>query len=396
LNKKIATFWWMQLLVLSTVHFFVDMFAGMLPPLLPKIREEFALSLSLGVLLVTVMNMTSNGVQVFTGHLRANQRRPLFLHVGLILGAGICLLCVLPKSGYVFAPLFVMALFSGCGIGIVHPEALRAVHHLRRIPPAVSTAVFMAGGFLGYASSGAVSTVLVTHYGLWGLCPLVLCPIAGILLIIFLRIRLAVEPTSRNTNNRRGSENKLPFWFIFAMAMPAAVSTIILASLLPTVLDELGFELTFGGFSATMFGLGGAAGSFVWAGLAHKKGELRCSIIALFLTVPFLVTYLIFIDKAMAIWVMFGVGFCAVSAYTLMITLARDTAGPNLGRRMGFMVGGTWALASIAFTALLPVIEHFGADLILRFTPVGYILSAVFGLFIMFRIRRLAGTKLAG
>ncbi|NIP24524.1 MAG: hypothetical protein GWN67_09330, partial [Phycisphaerae bacterium] len=220
--------------------------------------------------------------------------------------------------------------------------------------------------------------------------------VAGVLLVIFLRIRLAVEPAVRNANNRHGSENKLTFWFIFVMAMPAAVSTIILASLLPTVLNELGFELTFGGFSATMFGLGGAAGSFVWAGLAHKKGPLRCSIIALFLTVPFLVIYLIFIDKAMAIWVMFGVGFCAISAYTLMITLARNTTGPNLGRRMGFMVGGTWALANIVFMALLPVIELLGADLVLNFVPVGYVLSAAFGLFIMFRIRRPAGTKLTG
>lgn len=376
----------MQLLVLSAVHFFIDMFAGMLPPLLPAIREEFALSISFGVVLVIALNMTSNGVQVLTGHMRARKRGPLFLHIGLIVGAGICLLGVLPRSGYVFAPLLFLALVSGCGIAAVHPESLRAVHHLRRIPPAVSTAVFMAGGFLGYASSGAVSTVLVSRFGLRGLYPLILCPAVGILLVIFLRIRLAVEPTVRNTNKRHGSENRLPFWLLFAMAMPAAISTIVLASLLPTVLNELGFELTFGGFSATMFGLGGAAGSFVWAWFAHKKGELRCSIIALFLAVPFLAAYLVWIDKATAIWMMFGTGFCSISAYTLMITLARDTTGPNLGRRMGFMVGGTWALANIVFLALLPVIENLGADLILKFTPLGYVLSAFFGLFIMLKV----------
>jgi hypothetical protein len=49
---------------------------------------------------------------------------------------------------------------------------------------------------------------------------------------------------------------------------------------------------------------------------------------------------------------------------------------------MGFMVGGTWALANIVFLALLPVIEYFGADLILKFIPLGYVLSALFGLFI--------------
>jgi len=383
----------MQLLVLSGVHFFIDMFAGMLPPLLPAIREEFALSLSLGGLLVIALNMTSNGIQVLTGHLRALQRRPLFLHVGLIVGAGICLLGVLPRSGGAFLTLLLLSTVSGCGIAVVHPEALRAVHHLRRIPPAVSTAVFMAGGFLGYASSGVVSTVLVSRFGLRGLYPLILCPAVGILLVIFLRIRLAVEPAGRNTNKRSGSENRLPFGFIFAMAMPAAVSTIVLASLLPTVLNELGFGLTFGGFSLTMFGLGGAAGSFVWAGIAHKKGELPCSIAALFLAVPFLAAYLIFIDSKMAVWMMFGTGFCAISAYILMITLARAATGPNLGRRMGFMVGGTWALANIVFLALLPVIEHLGANVVLKFMPVGYVLSAAFGLFIMLKVPGPAAAK---
>ena len=380
-------------MVLSAVHFFIDMFAGMLPPLLPAIMDEFALSLPLCVFLVVALNMTSNGVQVLTGHMRARKRMPLFLHIGLMLGAGICLLGLLPRTSYVFVPLFVLALVSGCGIAVVHPESLRAVHHLRRIPPAVSTAVFMAGGFLGYASSGAVSTVLVSRFGLRGLYPLVLCPAVGVLLVIFLRIRLAIEPTFGNTNKRLVSDKRLPFWFIFAMAMPAAVSTIILASLLPTVLNELGFGLTFGGFSATMFGLGGAAGCFVWAALAHKKGELRCSIIALFLTVPFLVIYLIFIDKAAAVWMVFGAGFCSISAYTLMITLARHTSGPNLGRRMGFMVGGTWALANIVSLALLPAIEHLGADFILKFTPVGFVLSAFVGLFIKLKVTAPAAAK---
>src|SRR4030042_150000 len=162
----------MQLLVLSGVHFCIDMFAGMLPPLVPAVREEFALSLSLCVLLVVALNMTSNGVQVLTGHLRAYKRAPLFLHIGLVLGAGICLLGLLPRTGAVFVALLLLSIVSACGIAVVHPEALRAVHYLRRIRPAVSTAVFMAGGRCGYASSGAVSTVLVSRFCLRGLYPL--------------------------------------------------------------------------------------------------------------------------------------------------------------------------------------------------------------------------------
>jgi FSR family fosmidomycin resistance protein-like MFS transporter len=384
----------MQLLVLAGVHFIIDLFASMLPAILPAIRAEFSLSLSLGGLVLAVMLMTSNGIQPLVGHMRADKRKPLFLHLGLILAVCICLLGALPRGSGAFSLIILLAVVSGCGIAIVHPEGLRAVHRLKRLPPAVSTAVFMAGGFLGYASGGAVSAYLVSRYGLKGLYPLALCPVIGIVMVILLRVRLAVEHKSSNRNKDGASQNQLPFWLIMAMAMPAAVSTTVIANLLPTVLNEFDFDLTFGGFSATMFGLGGAIGSFVWANIARKKDELKCSIAALFLVIPFIVIYLIFINNRAAIWLLFGAGFCAIAAYILMITLSRHAKGLSLGQRMGFMVGGTWALANIVFMALLPAAEHFGSNAILKFTPLGYLFSALFGLFIIWKAKSPTRTKL--
>jgi FSR family fosmidomycin resistance protein-like MFS transporter len=384
----------MQLLVLAGVHFLIDMFASMLPAILPAIRDEFSLSLSLGGLVLVVMLMAGNGIQPLIGHLRANKRRPLFLHLGLILAVSICLLGALPRGSSAFSLIILLAVVSGCGIAIVHPEGLRAVHRLKHLPHAVSTAVFMAGGFLGYASGGAVSAYLVSRFGLQGLYPLALCPLIGIIMVIFLRVRLAVEHKSSNRKKDGAPQNRLPFWLIMTMAIPAAVSTTVLANLLPTVLNELGFELTFGGFSATMFGLGGAIGSFVWANIARKKDELKCSIAALFLVIPFIVIYLIFISNRSAIWLLFGAGFCAIAAYILMITISRHAAGLSLGQRMGFMVGGTWALANIVFMALLPAAEHLGSNFILKFTPLGYLFSGLFGLWVMSKLRSPAHTKL--
>jgi hypothetical protein len=87
----------------------------------------------------------------------------------------------------------------------------------------------------------------------------------------------------------------------------------------------------------------------------------------------------------MAIWLLFGAGFCAMSAYILLITLSRHAAGLSLGQRMGFMVGGTWAFAFIVFERLLRPAEHFGTDVLLRFVPLGYLFSALIGLYIMFK-----------
>lgn len=363
------------------------MFSNMLPSILPVIQKEFALSLSLGVFVLVTLIMTANTIQVLTGHLRADKTSPLFLHIGLILAACICLLAVLPKSGN-FPAMVGLAIVSGIGIAIVHPEGLRGIHALNRIPPAISTAVFMAGGFLGFASGGIISTVLVSRSGLPGLYPLALCPAIGILMVIFLRVRLAVETNPAGINGPAAAKNQLPFWPIIAMAIPAAISTTILVSLLPTRLNELGFELTFGGFSATMFGLGGALGSLVLAAIAHKKGELLCSTLALFLVLPFLLAYLTLIDNRGAVWMLFGAGACAISAYILMITLARHAAGPTLGLRMGVMVGGTWAVANAIFLALTPVAEHFGTHILLKFTPWGYLLSAAFGLWLILNVKR--------
>ncbi len=386
MNKKIATFYWMQLSVLAGVHFLIDMFASMLPAILPAIRAEFGLSLSLGGLVLVALRMTSNGLQPLIGHFRERKRRPLLIHIGLILAIFVCLLGIVPRGGNTYFWVLLFSGISGIGIAMVHPEGLRAVHRLKRIQPAVGTAVFMAGGFLGFAGGGAVSAFLVSRFGLPGLYVLALCPVVGIVLVILLRIRLAVEPNVPK-NEIRTEDRGLPFWLIMAMAIPAAVSTMILASLLPTVLNELGFELTFGGLSATMFGLGGAVGSFVWAKLADKKGELRCTILALFLVIPFLVVYLMFLDHAMAIWLLFGAGFFTVAAYILMITLARHALGFGLGRRMGFIVGGTWAFADIVFLGLLPIAEHFGSGFVLKFSPIGYIISALLGFFILFKTR---------
>jgi FSR family fosmidomycin resistance protein-like MFS transporter len=383
----------MQLLVLASVHFFIDVFASMLPAILPAIRAEFSLSLSRAGIVMAVMYLTCNGVQPLTGHLRANRRKPLFLHLGLILGSVICLLGLLPRGAGAFAGMLLLAVVSGFGIAIVHPEGLRGVHRLRKIKPAVSTAVFMACGFLGYASSGAISAFLVSRFGLRGLYPLMLCSVVGIILVLILKVRLAVERTVYYEHAAQDSKIRLPFGLILVIAVPAAVSTTIIASLLPTALNELGFELTFGGFSATMFGIGGAVGSFFWAHLAHKAGELKCSVAALFLVIPFLVIYMLFIHSRMAIWILFGAGFCAISAYILLITLSRQAKGLTLGQRMGFMVGGTWMLAYVVFMALLPAAERFGSDVVLKFSPLGYLLSGAFGLYVVLKTQDPALTK---
>ena len=370
----------MQLAVLSGVHFLVDMFGNVLPAILPVICKDFQITLALGGFVLASLPLASNGVQILTGHLRPDKTQPLFLHLGVVLSASICLMALAPRSMAGIALVVGLGIISGSGVAIAHPEGLRAIHTLDRISPALSTAVFMTSGFLGFASGGAISACLVAWYGLKGLYPLIPCLVAGIVAISLSKVRLAVEHEAVNTNGRttHSSAHVLPFWKVLFIGLPAAVSTTVILQLTPTYLHELGFDLTFGGFSTAMFGWGSTVGPFVWTAIAHRKGDLRSSIWAFLLSTPFIVLYLVFSERAAAAWLLFGVGFSSMSAYILTIALARESRGSNLGQRMAFIVGGTWGIATIAFMILAPVADWAGTGLVLKLTPAGYVLSGLF------------------
>lgn len=381
---------WAQLLVLSAVHFTADMLGNMLPSILPELRSEFVLSLSAASLPIIALTVTANGAQLLTGHLRRQSTKPFFLHVGLLLGVFICVLAAVPKSSLGVPGMVVLASVTGVGIAVVHPEGLRAVHTLKSIRPAMSTAVFMTGGFLGFSGGGAISTTLVSRFGLPGLYPLLLCPFLGVVLVGALKIRLAVEPVEADGCDRAAAtKNRSDFRLLLIMGIPAAISTTIIAWLLPThLVDELGFELTFGGFSATMFGLGGALGSFLLAWAAHRRGELLCSTTAFLLAGPLAVIYMALMGREQATWIVFAAGIFAFGGYILIITLARNAAGANIGSRMGWVVGGTWLIATLAFLPLLPVAERFGTRIILLYCPLGYLISGILGLYLLFKARQ--------
>jgi hypothetical protein len=166
--------------------------------------------------------------------------------------------------------------------------------------------------------------------------------------LILARVRLSTEATGPNGNNNHcePKPGALPFWEVLAIGLPAAVSTPVLLQLTPTYLDELGFGLTFGGFSTALFGWGGGIGPFLWAAIAHRKGGLTSS--------HGLSAVVSVHDALHDVRQYPGAtgcvrrGLLAMSGYILTITLAREAYGVSLGLRMALIVGGTWGIAMVS------------------------------------------------
>jgi MFS transporter, FSR family, fosmidomycin resistance protein len=381
-KKSITAFQWTQLYNLSFAHGVADIFIGMIPAILPAIRTEFNLSLAHGVVLVSICFLTCNIVQVFFGHLRPDKKRPLFLTIGLAMCGAICFCGLLGSVKGASLLLMVLVVISSTGVAFTHPEGLRAVHLLRRISPATGTAVFLNGGVLGFCSGGLLAAAVVSLLGLKGLLLFILLPAAGIVLAKLLRIRLAVD-RQRPVAGSAEEKTKIPFWLLFLMAVPFATSATVFPALIPTRLNELGFELYFGAMPGLLWGIGAIVGTFFWSTIADKRSPLLIVIISSLLAVPPLVAYLILIRSPYSIWLLLLAGFGAFAGFSIIVSMARYCCGRNLGRRMGYLVGGTWGVASLILMALGPIAERYSLAAILNLSWLGYFLTAMIGFIIM-------------
>lgn len=381
---------WAQLIALTCVHALVDMYAGMLPVIMPAVRERFGWGLKEGINLVFILYITCNVMQIATGHMRSQKTKPFFMYIGLVIAAAMCLMAVVPTGDHAIDYVTILVIISGCGIAVTHPEGLRGIHRIKLITPAMSTAIFMAGGFVGFAGGGFVATFLVERFGLEGLFWLTIFSMSGILSLILLRIRLAVETKNETEIAIEDVKSKVSFWPLMLMAIPTTSATTVFYTLIPTRLNELGFKLTFGGKSTLILGVGSAIGYIIWAKVSHKINPLKLSIILHLAGVPLMYVYLSMIESADAGVVLFFVGFTASAAYPLIVTIARNAKGPGLGQRMALIVGGAWGLSAVPLKLLAPIADspNYGVHFVLALSPIGYVVAAAVGFLLLIKARR--------
>ncbi len=369
---------WMRLIILTAAHFVLDMFPGMMHTILPAVQQSFGLSVTAGGVLLTVFLVGANGIQVLIGHVRENEERPLLLYVGFALTCTILLFGVVSPQVVPLLWLSAIALISGAGVGMTHPESLRAVHRLDGISSSVSSAVFMGGGVLGFAFGSVASTHLHARFGFAGLVPF--CAAAVVLLVVLMLagIRLAVErdETERQARRRQhGHQQHVPFRVVMAISILIICSVQILLWIVPQHISAIGADLTRGGQAVSLFTLAGGIGGMALARFAARRGELRLIIVMLAVSIPFVLGYVVLLRHSISVVLLSAGGFFGFGAYPIMVSMARHSTGPNLGQRMGLIVGGIWLFACVLPMVLGPVAEYLGTGFVILLTPAGFVLA---------------------
>ena len=325
---------WGQLLALTGAHFVADCFPGLMHTVLPAFQSSFKLTVAEGGVLLTVFLVAANSIQVMIGHLRPEQERPLFLYLGMILVCVILLFGTVSPDRMPLLWLSLISLLCGVGVGMTHPEALKAIHRLDDISSTVSSSVFMAGGVMGFAFSGWISTHLYQWYGMKFLAPFCAASILALLVMMALRVRLAVERDEPLRQANRRQVEPVSFWLIMAIATLGACSAQTLSWIVPQRINEVGADLTLGGLAVSMFSLAGGIGGIVMSRKAHRLGEMVMIRRMLMAGTPFIAGYLFWIQHRWAVGLLFVGAFFCFGAYPIMVSAARHSKGPNLGRRM--------------------------------------------------------------
>jgi FSR family fosmidomycin resistance protein-like MFS transporter len=375
-NNPVTRFQKSQLYALTFLHITIDMFPGAIAPIIPAIRERFSLSLTAGVSLITICYISCNIFQMLLGHLRPYKKTPLMMVIGVAFAPAICLIAFVPVIENAFWLLAAAMALCGFGVSVSHPESLRALHRLKRLPSAMGTAVFLNGGYLGFSAGALVAAFLVQHLGLPGLLIMAVPAAICIALIYLMHIKLDAEKQNGKLSE---VEDVHSFWLLFVMGCPIAISATLLPALLPTALAEMGFKLSYGGMPAMMLGIGAIAGSLFWANMAKRFGQFRCLVVAAALAAIPAAIYMALLKFPSAVILLLPTGFCGGAAYTLIVSLARYSRGLVLGQRMGIMVGGVWGVASLLLIATGPMADKFGTVAVLNFAWTGYAATAIIG-----------------
>ena len=264
---------WSQLLALTLAHAVADVYVGIVAPVLVPLANRYNVSIALLIFVTSLLAFSANAWQIPIGNMRAFWSSPLPIGAGVFLSGLSVFLGVLPTGPLCPLWMSAVAIVTGFGVAIVHPEGLRAVHGLNKISSSLSTAVFMVAGFAGFSGGALISSAMTEAWGLkslvwlYALAPLSVAP------LFLTRVRLPIFiGKKKSESDLRENIPSIPFLPIFVMAATLATCSQIQATLLPTYLHkDVGYTLSFSGFSFTLFGVGGMIGTILLGVFAENS-----------------------------------------------------------------------------------------------------------------------------
>ena len=371
------------ILLMFLGHIWVDTSQGILPVVLPKLKEVLDLNYFEIGLVVTVLNLTSSVIQPIFGYISDKIRTGWFVPVGILWTA-----CMMGFLGWAPGYLSVLLLvgFAGLGTAAFHPRAMMVVHLVSGSRKGLGTAIFSTAGNLGFALGPMVGSLLVLGFGLHATIGL-LGPGVLLALIIFLCRGdfLSREAPGKVKARTEGDGLHSILWgsLILTCLVVTLRSWVYLSFMtyLPLFAQEQGLPLTTGSLMLTVFLVGGAVAGLYGGHLSDRVGRSRVIVVSMLLYPIFM--SLMILSSGPIIWVLAAAsGAALLASFSVTIVLAQELLPRNLGLASGLILGlgfGMGGLGAAVSGWIADMIGLYKTVWILALVPM---LGAVIGAFI--------------
>jgi FSR family fosmidomycin resistance protein-like MFS transporter len=328
------------ILLMFLGHLWVDTSQGILPIVLPKLKEALELNYFEVGLIVTVLNLTSSVIQPVFGYISDKIRTGWFVPVGILWTA-----CMMGFLGWAPGYLSVLLLvgFAGLGTAAFHPRAMMVVHLVSGPRKGLGTAIFSTAGNLGFALGPMVGSLLILGFGLHATIGL-LGPGLLLTLIIFLCpgdfLTRGAPGKVKTKTESRGLRSILWVSLILTCLVVTLRSWVYLSFMtyLPLFMQEQGLPLTTGSLMLTVFLAGGAVAGLYGGHLSDRVGRSRVIVVSMLLYPIFM--SLMILSRGPILWVLAAAsGAALLASFSVTIVLAQELLPRNLGLASGLILG---------------------------------------------------------
>jgi len=338
------------LYLISTAHFFNDIYMGFLTPLFPTVMRKFGLSLSMIGTVSMVAALASAFSQPFFGTLFDKFGITASVYLAPLL-TGLLISSLGVVSSY---PLFIALLFLGClGSAAFHPKGASVTPALSGRHPEIGMAVFSAGGNLGFAAGPAVMALFISVWGFRS-TPVLAAPAAAVALILFLllpareierRTRTETRVTWRSLLSNRAELVILVRLVFINFSLQAAVRG--LQTYLPVYMSGLSMPVTeIGVIFTVMLALGAVISIFV-SSFSRKTGKRALIFVSLTASVPLCIAgFLLMPSPGGSLLIVLG-GIALTFSNPLLILSAQDHSGGSPALASSLIMGISWGMAGL-------------------------------------------------
>ena len=371
------------LFIIFLGHIWVDASQGILPVVLPKLKELLDLNYFQVGLVMTVLNLTASVVQPVFGYIADRFRSGWFIPWGLIWTA-VTMGMIGWAPGYI--SILILVGLAGLGAAAFHPRAMMAVFWVSGMRKGLGQAIFATGGNTGFALGPIVGSFLVLGFGIHATVGLVIPGVLLALVIIFYPGEsLRREATKSGGASELKTQATHPIDWVSLVLVCLIVTLrswvyISFMTYLPMFWETQGILLGKGSLLLTVFLGTGAAAGLYGGHLSDRLGP-RGVIIVSMLLYPLFASLMLLGD---GVWLWFLVaasGAALLCSFSVTVILAQGLLPGRLGLASGLILGlgfGTGGLGTALSGWMADVIGLTNAMWVLALVPVMSSLLAAF------------------